>query len=195
MILNTCAIRENAEQRVLGRLGEFAHLKLTNPELIVGVAGLHGPAPARQLLDQQARARPGGGPGRLPRPAGAAARAPPASRSPRCGSTATRPTATSSRGASPACARGSRCSAAATSSAPTASCRTRAAASAACRSPTWSARCEHAAARGLPRGRVARPDRQLVARRRARFRRPAARRRGRRRPRCACATPRRIRPT
>ncbi|HTK31529.1 MAG TPA: tRNA (N6-isopentenyl adenosine(37)-C2)-methylthiotransferase MiaB [Candidatus Saccharimonadaceae bacterium] len=39
VLLNTCAIREHAEQRVLGRLGEFAHLKLTRPDLVVGVAG------------------------------------------------------------------------------------------------------------------------------------------------------------
>jgi tRNA-2-methylthio-N6-dimethylallyladenosine synthase len=39
VILNTCAIREHAELRVLGRLGEFAHLKQKNPRLIVGVAG------------------------------------------------------------------------------------------------------------------------------------------------------------
>ena len=39
VILNTCAIREHAELRVIGRLGEFAHLKLARPGLIVGVAG------------------------------------------------------------------------------------------------------------------------------------------------------------
>ncbi len=39
VLLNTCAIREHAEQRVLGRLGEFAHLKLTHPNLVVGITG------------------------------------------------------------------------------------------------------------------------------------------------------------
>jgi tRNA-2-methylthio-N6-dimethylallyladenosine synthase len=39
VLLNTCAIREHAEQRVLGRLGEFARLKQANPALVVGVAG------------------------------------------------------------------------------------------------------------------------------------------------------------
>ena len=39
VLLNTCAIREHAEQRVIGRLGEFAHLKLTRPNLVVGIAG------------------------------------------------------------------------------------------------------------------------------------------------------------
>ena len=53
VILNTCAIREHAEQRVLGRLGEFAHLKLTNPDLIVGVAGCMAQHLRKRLLDQK----------------------------------------------------------------------------------------------------------------------------------------------
>ena len=132
---------------------------------------------ARRLLDQLARARPGGGARRLPRTCPSCCGARPASRSPTCGSTATRPTATSSPSAAPACAPGSRCSAAATSSAPTASCPTRAAASAACRSPTWSRQVRARRRAGLPRGGVPRPDRELVPRRRARLRRPAARHR------------------
>jgi tRNA-2-methylthio-N6-dimethylallyladenosine synthase len=39
ILINTCAIREHAEQRVLGRLGEFARLKARRPELVVGIAG------------------------------------------------------------------------------------------------------------------------------------------------------------
>jgi tRNA-2-methylthio-N6-dimethylallyladenosine synthase len=39
VILNTCAIREHAEQRVIGRLGDFARIKQGRPELVVGVAG------------------------------------------------------------------------------------------------------------------------------------------------------------
>jgi tRNA-2-methylthio-N6-dimethylallyladenosine synthase len=53
VILNTCAIREHAELRVLGRLGEFAHLKLKNPDLIVGVAGCMAQHLRKRLLDQQ----------------------------------------------------------------------------------------------------------------------------------------------
>jgi tRNA-2-methylthio-N6-dimethylallyladenosine synthase len=51
VILNTCAIRENAERRVLGRLGEFAHLKLSNPRLVVGVAGCMAQHLRKRLLD------------------------------------------------------------------------------------------------------------------------------------------------
>lgn len=53
VILNTCAIREHAEQRVLGRLGEFAHLKLHNPDLIVGVAGCMAQHLRKRLLEKK----------------------------------------------------------------------------------------------------------------------------------------------
>ena len=39
IILNTCAIRENAENRVFGELGRLKSLKRTNPDLILGVCG------------------------------------------------------------------------------------------------------------------------------------------------------------
>ena len=38
-IVNTCAIREKADQKALSSLGRFKHLKAKNPELIVGAAG------------------------------------------------------------------------------------------------------------------------------------------------------------
>src|SRR5438552_8621239 len=52
VVLNTCAIREHAEQRVLGRLGEFARLKSRNPRLVVGVAGCMAQHLRARLLDQ-----------------------------------------------------------------------------------------------------------------------------------------------
>lgn len=39
IIINTCAIRENAENKVFGKIGEFKHLKKSNPNLILAVAG------------------------------------------------------------------------------------------------------------------------------------------------------------
>lgn len=39
VIYNTCAVRENAEQRVFGRLGILKHIKETKPDLIVAVCG------------------------------------------------------------------------------------------------------------------------------------------------------------
>ena len=51
VLLNTCAIREHAELRVLGRLGEFARLKQTKPDLVVGVAGCMAQHLRKRLLD------------------------------------------------------------------------------------------------------------------------------------------------
>src|SRR5699024_10441949 len=39
ILLNTCAIRENAENRVFGELGHLKALKVEKPDLIVGVCG------------------------------------------------------------------------------------------------------------------------------------------------------------
>ncbi len=39
VILNTCAIRENAEQRIWGVLGQLKGRKRENPDMLVGIAG------------------------------------------------------------------------------------------------------------------------------------------------------------
>ncbi|TSB46481.1 tRNA (N6-isopentenyl adenosine(37)-C2)-methylthiotransferase MiaB [Alkalicoccobacillus porphyridii] len=39
ILLNTCAIRENAENKVFGEIGHLKPLKLEKPELIIGVCG------------------------------------------------------------------------------------------------------------------------------------------------------------
>ncbi len=39
ILLNTCAVRENAENRVFGELGRLKQYKKNNPELILGVCG------------------------------------------------------------------------------------------------------------------------------------------------------------
>ncbi|RJQ12133.1 MAG: tRNA (N6-isopentenyl adenosine(37)-C2)-methylthiotransferase MiaB [Bacillota bacterium] len=42
ILLNTCCVRETAEERILGRLGELQRLKRENPDLILVVAGCLG---------------------------------------------------------------------------------------------------------------------------------------------------------
>jgi tRNA-2-methylthio-N6-dimethylallyladenosine synthase len=39
ILLNTCAIRENAEDKVFGELGHLKHLKLEKPNVVLGVCG------------------------------------------------------------------------------------------------------------------------------------------------------------
>lgn len=39
ILLNTCAIRENAEDKVFGELGHLKHLKIEKPDMLLGVCG------------------------------------------------------------------------------------------------------------------------------------------------------------
>jgi len=39
VLVNTCAVRENAEQRIYGRLGLFSRYKRLNPGILIGVLG------------------------------------------------------------------------------------------------------------------------------------------------------------
>ncbi len=39
ILINTCSIRDNAEQRIWGRLKAIGHLKRKNPEIIIGLIG------------------------------------------------------------------------------------------------------------------------------------------------------------
>ncbi len=53
ILLNTCSIRENAEQRVRNRLTEFKHRKEKNPGLVVGILGCMAERLKTQLLEQE----------------------------------------------------------------------------------------------------------------------------------------------
>jgi tRNA-2-methylthio-N6-dimethylallyladenosine synthase len=53
VLLNTCSIRENAEQRVRNRLTEFKHRKEKNPGLVVGILGCMAERLKTQLLEQE----------------------------------------------------------------------------------------------------------------------------------------------
>ncbi|MBE6657388.1 MAG: tRNA (N6-isopentenyl adenosine(37)-C2)-methylthiotransferase MiaB [Ruminococcaceae bacterium] len=39
ILINTCAVREHAEERALSITGQFKHLKEKNPELVIGICG------------------------------------------------------------------------------------------------------------------------------------------------------------
>jgi tRNA-2-methylthio-N6-dimethylallyladenosine synthase len=53
ILINTCSIRDNAEQRVRGRLNVFKQLKKKNPALIVGVIGCMAERLKEQLLEEE----------------------------------------------------------------------------------------------------------------------------------------------
>ena len=54
LIVNTCAIRDHAEQRVIGRIGELNRHKLERPGVRLGVAGCVAKELGRELLERAA---------------------------------------------------------------------------------------------------------------------------------------------
>ena len=53
VLLNTCAIRDNAEQRIYGRLGHISTFKRANPRLVVGVLGCMAERLRTQLIEDE----------------------------------------------------------------------------------------------------------------------------------------------
>lgn len=53
ILVNTCAVRENAEARVYGRLGDFKHLKKGNPGVVVGVLGCMAERLRKDLMETE----------------------------------------------------------------------------------------------------------------------------------------------
>ncbi|MCH5305247.1 MAG: tRNA (N6-isopentenyl adenosine(37)-C2)-methylthiotransferase MiaB [Rikenella sp.] len=53
VLINTCAIRDNAEQRIRGRLAEFRGLKRRKPGLLVGIIGCMAERLKEQLIEQE----------------------------------------------------------------------------------------------------------------------------------------------
>ncbi len=54
VLINTCSVRQHAEERVLSNLGHLQHLKASRPELIVGVIGCMAQRMGGDLLDHPA---------------------------------------------------------------------------------------------------------------------------------------------
>ena len=162
VVINTCAIREGAEQKVIGRQGHLARLKAANPGMRVVLTGCSvrepdrdglAPALSRPSTCSCARTRsPSSSTASgSPRPRAPSGRSARSGRRPRSGGRSSAPPTAcprrvpgpSGRGPSPAARRsapGCRSSTAATRRAPTASCRSAAARSAAARSTTSSTR-------------------------------------------------------
>jgi len=53
VLVNTCAVREHAEERVFGRIGEFWRYKKENPGMVVGVLGCMAERLRKQLLQSE----------------------------------------------------------------------------------------------------------------------------------------------
>ncbi len=54
VLINTCSVREHAEQRVLSHLGHLKHIKETKPDMIVGVVGCMAQRLGAELLEHNA---------------------------------------------------------------------------------------------------------------------------------------------
>ncbi|HEX2166399.1 MAG TPA: hypothetical protein VHG09_04080, partial [Longimicrobiales bacterium] len=54
VLVNTCAIREHAEQRVIGRVGELYRLKTARPDMVIGVTGCMAQRLGESLLERAA---------------------------------------------------------------------------------------------------------------------------------------------
>jgi len=53
VLLNTCSIRENAEQRIYGRLGSFKKYKKQRPEMVVGILGCMAERLKKDLIEEK----------------------------------------------------------------------------------------------------------------------------------------------
>jgi tRNA-2-methylthio-N6-dimethylallyladenosine synthase len=52
VIINTCSIRQKADQKALSSIGKFKHLKARKPEMIIGIAGCVAQLYGDKLLDK-----------------------------------------------------------------------------------------------------------------------------------------------
>jgi tRNA-2-methylthio-N6-dimethylallyladenosine synthase len=56
ILVNTCAIRDNAEQRIYGRLGLFGRYKKEKPSIVIGMLGCMAERLRFKLVDEERRA-------------------------------------------------------------------------------------------------------------------------------------------
>lgn len=55
ILINTCSVRENAEQRIYGRLGKFKSLKKKKPEIVIGMLGCMAERLRSKLMYEKAK--------------------------------------------------------------------------------------------------------------------------------------------
>jgi len=53
ILLNTCSVRDNAEQRIYGRLGNFKNLKESKPNTVIGILGCMAERLRRDLVEDK----------------------------------------------------------------------------------------------------------------------------------------------
>ncbi|MGE5430155.1 MAG: tRNA (N6-isopentenyl adenosine(37)-C2)-methylthiotransferase MiaB [Syntrophomonadaceae bacterium] len=53
ILINTCSVRDNAEQRIYGRLGNFKTLKTEKPGLVVGILGCMAERLKKELIEEK----------------------------------------------------------------------------------------------------------------------------------------------
>lgn len=51
ILVNTCSVREGAEERIYGRLGNFHKIKRKNPDLVVGILGCMAERLKKELIE------------------------------------------------------------------------------------------------------------------------------------------------
>jgi tRNA-2-methylthio-N6-dimethylallyladenosine synthase len=54
VLINTCSVREHAEQRIISHLGHLQHIKESRPDLVVGVIGCMAQRLGPKLLEHEA---------------------------------------------------------------------------------------------------------------------------------------------
>src|SRR4030067_827634 len=53
ILVNTCSVRENAEQRIFGRLGHFKRYKHQNPGVVIAILGCMAERLRAKLIDEE----------------------------------------------------------------------------------------------------------------------------------------------
>ena len=53
ILVNTCSVRENAEQRVRGRVQGFTEIRKQNPNLLVGIMGCMAERLGEKLFEEE----------------------------------------------------------------------------------------------------------------------------------------------